>query len=173
MYDVVIIGGGVIGCAVARELSRYQGRMVLLEKASDLCEGTSKANSGIVHAGHDARPGSLKAHFNVLGNQKMEALSKELDFSFKRNGSMVLCFHEEERGKLEQLMQQGIQNGVKDLEILDAAAAKALEPNLSEEVVAVLNVPNGGIVCPFGLTIALAENASRASLLLLVLRFDR
>ncbi len=160
MYDVVIIGGGVIGCAVARELSRYQGRMVLLEKASDLCEGTSKANSGIVHAGHDARPGSLKAHFNVLGNQKMEALSKELDFSFKRNGSMVLCFHEEERGKLEQLMQQGIQNGVKDLEILDAAAAKALEPNLSEEVVAVLNVPNGGIVCPFGLTIALAENAA-------------
>lgn len=159
MYDVVIIGGGVIGCAVARELSRYQGKMAVLEKASDICEGTSKANSGIVHAGHDAEPGSLKAHFNVLGNQKMEALSKELDFSFRRNGSMVLCFHEEERERLEALRQQGIQNGVKELEILDGQAARALEPKLSEDVVAILNVPSGGIVCPFGLTIALAENA--------------
>lgn len=159
MYQVLIIGGGVIGCAVARELSRYQGKIAVLERASDLCEGTSKANSGIVHAGHDAKPGSLKAHLNVLGNQKMEALSKELDFSFKRNGSMVLCFHEEERGKLEQLRKQGIENGVKGLEILNAEEARKKEPNLSEEVVAVLYVPSGGIVCPFGLTIALAENA--------------
>ncbi len=160
MYDVVIIGGGVIGCAVARELSRYQGKIVLLEKASDLCEGTSKANSGIVHAGHDAEPGSLKAHFNVLGSQKMEALSKELDFSYQKNGSMVLCFHEEEREKLETLLSQGIGNGVMGLEILEAEAARELEPNLSDDVVAVLNIPNGGIVCPFGLTIALAENAA-------------
>ncbi len=160
MYQVLVIGGGVIGCATARELSRYQGKIAVLERASDICEGTSKANSGIVHAGHDAKPGSLKAHFNVLGNQKMEQLSKELDFSFKRNGSMVLCFHEEERGKLEQLMKQGIENGVQGLEILNAEDAGKLEPNLSEEVVAVLNVPSGGIVCPFGLTIALAENAA-------------
>lgn len=161
MYDIMIIGGGVIGSAIARELSRYQGKIVLLEKSGDVCEGTSKANSGIVHAGHDARPGSLKAHFNVLGNQKMEALSKELDFPFKRNGSMVLCFHEEEIDRLESLRQQGIQNGVKHLEILNALQAKALEPNLAEDVVAVLNVPDGGIVCPFGLTIALAENAAQ------------
>ncbi len=160
MYDVVIIGGGVTGCAVARELSRYQGKMILLEKASDICEGTSKANSGIVHAGHDAKPGSLKAHFNVLGSQKMEALSKELDFSYRKNGSIVLCFHEEERGKLEKLLSQGIQNGVTGLEILEAEAARKLEQNLSDDVVAVLNVPDGGIVCPFGLTIALAENAA-------------
>lgn len=160
MYHALIIGGGVIGCAIARELSRYQGEIALFERASDICEGTSKANSGIVHAGHDAKPGSLKAHFNVLGNQKMEALSKELDFPFKRNGSMVLCFREDERDKLTQLMQQGIQNGVNGMEILEADDARKLEPNLSEEVVAVLFVPSGGIVCPFGLTIALAENAA-------------
>lgn len=161
MYQTLIIGGGVIGCAVARELSRYQGKIAVLERMSDICEGTSKANSGIVHAGHDAKPGSLKAHFNVLGNQRMETLSKELDFSFRRNGSMVLCFQENERDRLTKLMQQGIENGVKGLEILTAQEAKKLEPNLSDDVVAVLHVPSGGIVCPFGLTIALAENAAQ------------
>ena len=100
MYDVVVIGAGVTGCAVARELSRYDLKICVLEREEDVCCGTSKANSGIVHAGHDARPGSLKAKFNLMGNEMMEDLSKELDFPFRRNGSMVLCFKEEEKGKL-------------------------------------------------------------------------
>ena len=102
MYDVIIIGAGVSGCAVARELSRFNLKTMVLEKASDVCEGTSKANSGIVHAGYDAEPGSLKAKLNVLGSRKMAALSKELDFSYKQNGSIVLCFDEKDRFRLDR-----------------------------------------------------------------------
>ena len=90
MYDVIIIGAGVIGCSVARELSKYERKILVVDKASDICEGTSKANSGIIHAGFDAKPGSLKAKFNIIGNQMMEELSKQLDFPFQRNGSLVL-----------------------------------------------------------------------------------
>ena len=92
MYDAVIIGAGVVGCAVARELSRYRLKTVVLEKGEDVCCGTSKANSAIVHAGFDAEPGTWKAKMNVIGSKKMEKLSKELDFPYKRNGSLVLCF---------------------------------------------------------------------------------
>lgn len=158
-YDVVIIGGGVIGCAVARELSAYKLRTLLLEKEEDVCSGTSKANSAIVHAGYDALSNTQKARFNVAGNKMMEEWSRELDFDFKRNGSMVLCFHEEELGGLDILYQRGIQNGVPDLKIITGDQARELEPNLSDEVVGALWIPTGGIVCPFGLTIALAENA--------------
>jgi glycerol-3-phosphate dehydrogenase len=108
MYDVIVIGAGVTGSSVARSLSRYQLKVAVLEKASDVCEGTSKANSGIVHAGFDAEPGSLKAKLNVAGNEKMEELAKELDFSFRRNGSMVLCFAEEDRESLTQLYENGV-----------------------------------------------------------------
>lgn len=90
-YDVVVVGGGVTGCAIARELSRYEVSACLVERAEDVCSGTSKANSAIVHAGYDAVPGSLKAKFNVQGNAMMGGLSEELDFEFQRNGSMVLC----------------------------------------------------------------------------------
>lgn len=160
MYDVVIIGAGVIGCAIARELSRYQLRIAVLEKCSDIGEGTSKANSGIVHAGYDAKAGTLKAKLNVEGNRLMEELSSDLDIPFQRNGSLVLCFSEEDRGKLEQLYQNGIRNQVPELKILSGEEARSMEPNLSDEVVAALYAPSGGIVCPFTLTIALAENAS-------------
>lgn len=160
MVDVIVIGAGVTGCGIARELSRYNWKVTVLERASDVCEGTSKANSGIVHAGFDAHPGTLKAKLNVAGNERMEALSKQLDFSFKKNGSLVLCFDEKGRDKLQKLYEQGIENGVKDLQILEKEEAKRLEPNLSENVVAALYAPTGGIVCPFGLTIALAENAA-------------
>ena len=95
MYDVVIVGAGVVGCCVARELSRYQLRIGVLEKEEDVCSGTSKANSGIVHAGFDAKPGSKKALLNVRGNQRMAKLAQELDVSFRQNGSLVLCFQEE------------------------------------------------------------------------------
>ncbi len=158
-YDVVVVGGGVTGCAIARELSRYEVSACLVERAEDVCSGTSKANSGIVHAGYDAREGSLKAKFNVQGNAMMGGLSEELDFEFQRNGSMVLCFAEEDRPGLDALYEKGVANGVPDLRIISGDEARAMEPNLSDQVVAALYAPTGGIVCPFGLTIALAENA--------------
>ena len=159
-YDVVIIGAGVTGSAVARELSKKELRIAVLEKASDVCEGTSKANSGIVHGGFDAKPGSLKAKFNVLGNEKMERLAKDLEFPFKRHGSLVLTFDEEGKDRLEQLKKQGEENGVKGIRILDKEELKKMEPHISNEVKAALYAPTGGIVCPFHLTMALAENAA-------------
>lgn len=161
MYDVIVIGAGVTGAAIARELSRYdyKGKAAVLERASDICEGTSKANSGIVHAGHDAEPGTLKARLNVLGNRKMEQLSRELDFPFKKNGTLVLCFDEKDIDKLQRLLEKGQQNGVEGLRVIGEQELRAMEPNISDEAVAALYAPAGGIVCPFGLTIALAENA--------------
>lgn len=160
MYDVVIIGGGVIGCSIARFLSRYQLKTAVLEKGSDVCEGTSKANSGIVHAGFDAAPGSWKARMNVEGSRQMPALSKELGFPFENNGSMVLAFSEEEKKTLERLLEQGRENGVPGMQILDGASAREKEPNLSDAVQYALWVPTGGIVDPFLLTVAMAENAA-------------
>ncbi|NBH32294.1 FAD/NAD(P)-binding oxidoreductase [Clostridiaceae bacterium] len=158
-FDAVVIGGGVTGCAVARELSRYELHTALVEREEDVCSGTSKANSAIVHAGHDAVPGSVKARFNVEGNQMMGELAKDLDFEFERNGSLILCFAEEDRPALQELYDKGIKNGVPDLKIITGDEARAMEPNVSDAVVAALYAPTGGIVCPFGLTIALAENA--------------
>lgn len=160
MYDVLIIGAGVCGSAAARELSRYQLKIGVLEKGEDVCSGTSKANSGIVHAGFDAKPGSLMAEMNVKGNAMMEELSKELDFSFERIGSLVLCFQEEDLDKLEDLKRQGEKNGVPDIQIIRQEALREMEPNISHEAVVALYAPTGGIVCPFGLNIALAENAA-------------
>ncbi len=158
--DVIIIGAGVTGCAIARELSRYKLDICVIEKESDICEGTSKANSGIVHGGFDAKPGTLNARLNVQGNAMMEDLSKKLDFPFKRNGSMVVCQSAEEMPVLEELLQRGLTNGLKDMQILSRTEALELEPNLADSVYAALLVPSGGIVCPFGLNIALAENAA-------------
>ena len=159
MKDVIIIGAGVSGCAIARELSRYQLNICVLERESDICEGTSKANSGIVHGGFDAKPGTLKAKLNVLGNSMMDKMSKKLDFEFKRNGSMVVCQNEMEIPALEKLLDQGRENGVEGMEILNREQALKLEPNLADEVYAILHIPSGGIVCPFGMNIAYAENA--------------
>lgn len=159
MYDAVIIGGGVIGCAVARYLSRYQLKLCLLERGEDVCVGTSKANSAIVHAGFDAAVGTKKAYFNVKGSAMMEALSRELDFSYRRNGALVLCFDEKDLPHLRELHQRGKKNGVQGLEILWADALYKKEPALAPGVYAALYAPGSGIVCPFGLTIALAENA--------------
>ncbi len=158
-YDGVIVGGGVIGCAIARELSRYDKRICLIEAEEDVCSGTSKANSAIIHGGFDAACGSKKARFNVEGNARMDALSKELDFDFQRNGSLVLCFSEEDIPVLERLYRRGLENGVPKLQILTGEEVRKLEPNVTEQVKAALYAPTGGIVCPFGMTIALAENA--------------
>ena len=160
MYDVIIIGAGVSGSASARELSRYKVNACVLEKEDDVCCGTSKANSAIVHAGYDAANGSLMAKLNVRGNEMMEALSKELDFPFKRNGSLVICRAEEDMPNLQALYERGVKNGVKELRIISKEEVKELEPNITDEVVAALYAPTGGIVCPFNMNIALAENAN-------------
>lgn len=159
MYDVIIIGAGVSGAAVARELSRYKVNACVIEKEEDVCCGTSKANSAIVHAGYDATTGSLMAKLNVRGNQMMEQLSKDLDFPFKKNGSLVVCLSEEDMPKLQALYGRGVANGVQDLRILNREELRAMEPNISDDAYAALYAPTAGIVCPFNLNIAMAENA--------------
>ena len=160
MYDVIIIGAGVSGAASARELSRYKVNVCVLEKEDDVCCGTSKANSAIVHAGYDAANGSLMAKLNVRGNEMMGDLAKELDFPFKRNGSLVICRAEEDMPNLQALYERGVKNGVKDLRIISKEEVLELEPNVTDEVVAALYAPTAGIVCPFNMNIAFAENAN-------------
>lgn len=159
MYDVAIIGAGVIGSAIARELSRYQVNACVIEREEDVCCGTSKANSAIIHAGFDAVPGTLKARLNVRGNELMEQLSRELDIPFKRNGSLVVCTKDQDRNSLKTLLDKGEKNGVPGLRILERAELIALEPNLSDDITCALFAPTGGIVCPFHMTMAFAENA--------------
>ncbi|MDP2425712.1 MAG: NAD(P)/FAD-dependent oxidoreductase [Candidatus Izemoplasmatales bacterium] len=160
MFDVLIIGGGVIGCSVAKYLSEYQLKIGLLEKASDVCELTSKANSGIVHSGIDAHPGSLKATLNLQGNQMMESFCKELDVPFIRNGSLILCFEESDYPDLLRLYDQGVKNEVPGIKILNQEELLQLEPNLNPHVYAGILAPSGGIVDPFKLTLMQAEVAS-------------
>ena len=160
MVDIIIIGAGVSGCAIARELSRKNASILVVEKAEDVCCGTSKANSAIVHAGYDAAHGSLMAKLNVQGSEMMPGLSKELDFHYKQNGSLVVMLDEADRPNLVKLYENGVANGVKDLRIIERDELVAMEPNISDNAVAALYAPTGGIVCPFGLTYALAENAA-------------
>ena len=160
MVDILIIGAGVCGCAIARELSRKQASIVVVEREEDVCCGTSKANSAIVHAGYDARHGTLMAKLNVLGSEMMPGLSRELDFPYRQNGSLVVMLDEGDRPNLLKLYENGIKNGVKGLRILEREALVQLEPNISDNAVAALHAPTGAIVCPFGLTFALAENAA-------------
>ncbi len=159
MFDIVIIGAGVSGCSVARELSKYKLNIAVLEKNEDVCTGTSKANSGIVHAGFDAEPDSLMAKLNVKGNAMMDKLSKDLDFDFQRIGSLVVCNSQGDTQILYKLKEQGEKNGVKGLQILDREELFSLEPNLADNSQLALFAPSGGIVCPFSFNIALAENA--------------
>lgn len=158
-YDVIIIGAGVIGCAIARELSKYELNILILEKESDVCEGTSKANSAIIHAGFDAFPCTLKARLNVAGNSMMDQLASELDFPFIRNGALVVCWDDSELSELTELYNRGISNGVKGLRMLDKNEVHRIEPNIQNKICRALYAPTSGIVCPFNMTIALAENA--------------
>ncbi len=160
MYDVVIIGGGVIGCGVARELSRCKLKIALCEKNSDVADAASKANSAIVHAGHSAKPGSLMAKFNILGNSQYEALCAELHVPFQRNGSLNVAFTEDEAEKLQQLLADGLRNGVQGLKILSGEELRAFEPHLSPDIIAALYAPSSGITSPYELAAALAENAA-------------
>ena len=161
MHDIIIIGAGVSGCACARELSRYDAKILVVEKEEDVCCGTSKANSAIVHAGYDAAHGSLMAKLNVEGSRRMPALAKELDFAYDRCGSLVVCLSDEDRPALQKLYENGIANGVEGLRIIERDELVGMEPNISDAAVAALWAPTGGIVCPFGLTFALAENAAK------------
>ncbi|MCJ7689893.1 MAG: NAD(P)/FAD-dependent oxidoreductase [Clostridiaceae bacterium] len=159
MYDVIIIGAGIIGSSIAREISKYNLKALVVDKGLDVASGTTKANSAIVHAGHDADPKTLKGKLNAKGNSMFYKLSKELDFPFKRNGSLVVCFDENDRQNLELLKKQGEINGVPDLQILTGEETREMEPNISGNVVASLFAPTSGIVCPYEMNIAMAENA--------------
>ena len=159
MYDVAIAGAGVVGAFIARELSRYELKVCILEKEHDVASGTSKANSSIVHAGYDCTPGSLKALLNVRGAQMMEQVAQELDVPYKKTGSLVAGFTQQDRDVLQELLDKGIKNGVEGLEILERDSIAKMEPNLSDEVTCALYAPSAGIVCPYELTVAAVENA--------------
>ncbi|AGF54585.1 glycerol-3-phosphate dehydrogenase [Clostridium saccharoperbutylacetonicum] len=159
MYDVAIIGAGVLGNSIFRELTKYNLKVVVLEKENDVSMGTSKANSAIVHAGYDPKEGTLMAKYNVAGNEMFEDLCKELSVPFKRNGSLILAFDEEDMQTVKELYENGCKIGVKGLKILSKAEVLEMEPNLNEEIKGALYAATGGIVGPFEYTIALAENA--------------
>ena len=159
LYDVLIVGAGVIGGMLARELSKYQLSVCLLEKENDVACGASRANSGIVHGGYDPIPGTLKAKLNTEGVELLFRAAEELHVPIKRNGSMVCAFNADENRHLEQLYIRGQRNGVPELKLLSGDEARALEPALSKAVTMALHVPNAGIVCPYDLTIAAIGNA--------------
>ena len=159
MFDIVIIGAGVTGSAIAREISRYKLKACVIEKEEDVCNETSKANSAIIHAGFDAVPGTEKAKLNVIGNSMMDQIAEELDIPFKRNGSLVVCTKEQDPEGLQILMERGKKNGVPDLQILNREELLKKEPNIADDVTCALWAPTGGIVCPFHMTMGYAENA--------------
>ena len=158
IYDVIIVGGGVIGCAIARELSKYKLRTVLLEKNNDVCNETSAANSAIVHSGYDPLPNSLKAQMNVLGNSMYPQMCKELDVPFIQNGSLTIATTDDEMNTLLSLQKRANENKV-ETKILSSEEVLKLEPQLNKDIKGALFAPTCGIVNPFELTVALMENA--------------
>ena len=159
MFDVAIIGAGVVGGMIARTLARYQLKIVILEKGHDVATGATAANSAIVHAGFDAKEGSLKAKLNVRGSELMSQVCRELGVKYKNNGSLVIGFGEEDKAHLETLYKRGVANGVKNLKLLNAEELHALEPNVSPDATCALHAPTGAIVCPYELTFAAVGNA--------------
>ncbi len=158
-YDVVIAGCGVIGAMTARELSRYDLKVCVLEKENDVSMGSSRANSGIIHGGYDPVPGTLKAEMNVKGVPLLYEAARELNVPHRQNGSMVCAFGAEEESAIKALYERGMKNGVKGLRLLKGAQARELEPSLSDKLTAALLVPNGGIISPYELTVAAIGNA--------------
>ena len=159
MYDIAVIGAGITGSAIARELSKYNLKTVVIEKGIEVCQGTTKANSAIVHGGFDAKEGSLKAKLNVEGNSLYKDLCEELNVEFKQVGSLVLAFNDEEVKHLEELYNRGLTNKAKGLKILNKEEVLKIEPNINKDVVSALLCESAGIVCPFNLNVALMENA--------------
>lgn len=158
-YDVAIIGAGVVGAMAARELSRYDLKVCLLEKENDVAMGASRANSGIIHGGYDPIPGTMKAKMNTAGVPLLYEAAEELNVHYKNNGSFVCAFGEDENPAIDALYQRGLTNNIEKLQILTGDEARAMEPNLSEKVTRVLYIPTAGIICPYDLTIAAAGNA--------------
>ena len=159
IYDVAIAGGGVIGGMLARELTKYQLSVCILEKENDVACGASKANSGIVHGGYDPEPDTLKAKMNTLGVELLFETAKMLHVPIIRNGSMICAFSEAEDETVKELYERGLINKTPDMQILTGQQAREKEPYLSEKITSVLWVPNAGIVCPYDLTIAAVGNA--------------
>ena len=159
IYDVAIIGGGIVGACIARELSKYKGHFCIIEKADDVACGTSKANSGIVHAGFDAKPGTLMAKLNVEGAAMYPELAKALHFDYKNNGSLVIAFNDDEMEHVQKLYERGQANCVPTLRVIDGEELHKLEPSVSEEACGALLAESAGIVSPYMATWAFAENA--------------
>ena len=159
-YDIVVVGAGCIGGAIARELSKYKLSVLVLEAADDVSQGATKGNSGIVHSGYDDKPGSLHAKFCWPGNQMFPQLDKELRFGYQKNGSLVLAVNEDEIKILEDLKKRGETNGVEHLRILNQKELRELEPAVSPNAVAALHSPSAGNVIPYEFAIALCENAA-------------
>ena len=158
-YDVAVIGAGVVGSLITRELSKYNIKIALLERCNDCAMGATKANSAIVHAGFDAVPGTLKAKLNVRGVELMKKTCKELNVPLKNNEALVVAFSEEEMPHLQELLERGVENGVPGLRIVNREELVALEPNIGDTAVGALVAPTSSIVCPYELTIAGVENA--------------
>ncbi len=159
MYDVVIIGAGIIGTFVARNLSKYHLKVLVVDKENDISNGTTKANSAIIHAGYDAMPGSLKARLNVEGNPMFDRICEELEVPFKRIGSLVVAFNSNEIDRLEEIYNRGIENGVPEMRIINRKELKKIEPNILDNAIGALYAPTAGIVGPWELAIGLMENA--------------
>ena len=159
MYDIAIIGAGVVGGMIARSLSKFDINVVLLEKESDVALGATRANSAIVHAGFDAKPGLLKAHLNVRGSELMESVCEELGVKYDRCGSIVVGFNEEDRRTLEGLLERGMENNVRGLRIVDREELLKIEPGVGDGVTCALYAPTGAIVCPYELCMAAVGNA--------------
>jgi len=159
MYDVAIIGGGVVGCAIARELSRYRLDVVVVEKCAEVGFGTTKTNSGIIHPGHHSPPDTLKGRLAVRGNQLFDSLRRELSFGFRRIGELVVAQSKEELPVLDGLIEQGRKKGVPGLEIWDRERLRREEPNLGKALVAALHAPTAAVINPYEFAFALIENA--------------
>ncbi|MBQ6907016.1 MAG: FAD-dependent oxidoreductase, partial [Clostridia bacterium] len=159
MYDVVIIGAGIVGAMTARLLSKFSLSVCVLEKDNDVAMGATKANSAIVHAGFDAECGTLKAKLNVKGSQMMPKICEELGVAYKNNGSLVIGFNGDDKKTISELFNRGEKNGVKGLEILDKDALSKIEPNISQNATCALYAPTGAVVSPYELAIAAMGNA--------------
>lgn len=159
MYDISIIGAGVVGCNIARELSKYDLKISLIEKSYDVSNGASKANSGIVHGGYAAKHGTLKSKFNVLGNKMYEKLNQELNFGYRKTGGLVIGFEEDDLQKIKELYENGLKNNVENIKIIERKQILDIEPNINPKVKYALYSEDVGITSPYEFTIALAENA--------------
>ncbi len=161
MYDVAIIGSGIVGAACAYRLSRFNLKTVVIEKNNDVCCGTTKANSAIIHAGYDPKPNTLMARLNVEGSKMTQEICEKLDIPYKQIGSLVAAFSEEEAKTIEELYQRGIKNGVQGVKVIGKDELKKLEPNISDEAVCALYAPTAAIVNPWEYGLAMAETAVR------------